>query len=285
MGPDVTAQLMHDVSELWRVGQLQVARSRQVDVAPHHDAPRAPAHDVHRVGQEDTFAQVVRDEDDVEALRRLQVAQRAPKLLPRESVERTEGLIQQKQLRFVHQRAANAGTLLHAARELPRKLVFVSAQAHALKQLARLGFVFGAFAAKVAAKGLDDFQRQQHVTHRRAPRQQARRLEGHAADLERARHRQSADVDAAFAGQIQARGELHERALAAAAGPDDGDEFTFVHLQRDVFHRVHALGQQFVVVGKPDVLEVDKGGHGDVARLGTAGLDLVDCRSCVNACW
>jgi hypothetical protein len=74
----------------------------------------------------------------------MQVAQRAPQLLAREGVERAEGLVEQQHLGLVHQRAADAGALLHAARELPRELVLVAAQAHALQQLARaLGLVLG----------------------------------------------------------------------------------------------------------------------------------------------
>jgi hypothetical protein len=141
---DVAAQFVHDVGEFGRVGDLDVARARQVDLALHHKTPGAPAHHVHRVGQEDAFAQVVRDQDDVELLHRVQVAQDAPQLFTREGVQRAEGLVQQQHLGLVHQGAADAGALLHAARQLPGKLVFVTAQAHALEQVTRLGLVFGA---------------------------------------------------------------------------------------------------------------------------------------------
>jgi hypothetical protein len=102
---------------------------------------------VDRVGEEHALAQVVRDQDDVELLRRVQVAQRAPQLFAREGVERAEGLVEQQHLGLVDQRAADAGALLHAARQLPRELVLVAAQAHALQQLARLALVLLALAA------------------------------------------------------------------------------------------------------------------------------------------
>ena len=151
MRADVAAQLVHDVGELRRVGDLQVARARQVDLALDDEAPRALAHHVHRVGQEHAFAQVVRDQDDVELLRRLQVAHRAPQLFAGEGVQRAEGLVQQQHLRLVHQRAADAGALLHAARQLPGELVLVAAQAHALQQLARLVHVLVALGAEAAS--------------------------------------------------------------------------------------------------------------------------------------
>ena len=69
-GADVLAQLEHDVGELLGVGELQLARARQLDLALDHDAARAAAHHVDGVGEEDRLAQVVRDEDDVELLRR-----------------------------------------------------------------------------------------------------------------------------------------------------------------------------------------------------------------------
>src|SRR5215472_11369842 len=50
--------------------------------------------------------------------RNVQVAHDAPQLLASEAVEGTEGLIQQ-QLRFMDESAAQRGTLLHTARQLP----------------------------------------------------------------------------------------------------------------------------------------------------------------------
>jgi hypothetical protein len=113
---------MHDVREGRGVGHLQVARTGQVDLAAHHEAARALAHHVDGVGQEDALAQVVRHQDDVELLLGLQVAQRAPQLFAGEGVQRAEGLVEQQHLGLVDQRAADAGALLHAARELPGNL-------------------------------------------------------------------------------------------------------------------------------------------------------------------
>jgi hypothetical protein len=77
----------------------------------------------------------------------------------------------------------------------------------------------------------------------------------------------------ALAGHLQAGGQLHEGALAAARRADDGDELALVHLQRDVLDREVALRQQLVVVGQPDVAEIDESVDDAVARL-----DVVDGR-------
>jgi hypothetical protein len=68
-GTDVAAQLVHDVGELGGVGHLQVARcaagrSRFLTTK----RPGLLLMHVDRVGQENRFAQVVGDQDDVEAL-------------------------------------------------------------------------------------------------------------------------------------------------------------------------------------------------------------------------
>src|SRR5512139_2774147 len=49
-GTDVAAQLVHDVGELARVRDLEVARPWQVDLAAHDHAPGALAHHVDGVG-------------------------------------------------------------------------------------------------------------------------------------------------------------------------------------------------------------------------------------------
>jgi hypothetical protein len=78
------------------------------------------------------------------------------------------------------------------------------------------------------------------------------------------------DADAALAGHLQPGGELHEGALAATRRADDGDELALVHLQRDVLHRELALGEQLIVVGQPDVVEIDEWGHGRIHGEGGA---------------
>ena len=117
---DVAAQLVDDVGEGRRVGDLEVARAGQVDLALGDDAAGPRAHAEDAVGEERRLAQVVGDEDDRDAARRVQVADHAPQLFAREGVEGAEGLVEHQQLRLVDERAAERGALLHAAGELPR---------------------------------------------------------------------------------------------------------------------------------------------------------------------
>src|SRR6476661_4363259 len=91
---DVLAQLVHDADELVGVGDLELARPRNVDHAPREDPAGALAHDVDRVGEKGRLAQIVRDEHHGEAVARPQVAQNAPQLLARERVERRERLVE-----------------------------------------------------------------------------------------------------------------------------------------------------------------------------------------------
>jgi hypothetical protein len=110
-----------------------------------------------------------------------QLLQRGPQLLARELVQRAEGLVQQQQLRVVHQRAAQRRALQHAARQLPGPLVAEALQAHLGQQ--RLGAV-GVFAVlllrEVGAEGLHDLQRHHHVLADGQPGQHGRVLEGQA---------------------------------------------------------------------------------------------------------
>ena len=139
---DVLAQLVHDVGERVVVGDLEVARPRQVDLAPRDDPPGALAHHVDGVGEEHRLAQVVRHQHHREALLPPQVAQHAPQLLARERVERAERLVEHQQLRLVDQRAADRRALLHAAGQLPRELVLVAVQPDGLQQRARQSAYF-----------------------------------------------------------------------------------------------------------------------------------------------
>ena len=66
-------------------------------------------------------------------------------------------------------------------------------------------------------------------------------------------------LDLAHAGHLQPGGELHECRLAATRGADDGDELATFDLEVDVLHRKDVLGQQLVVVGQPDLVEIDEG--------------------------
>ena len=119
-----------------REGHFEIARPRQFDAALDQDAARPRRHHEDAVGEEHRLAQIVRHQDHGDLARRVQVADHAPQLLAGEGIERAERLVEHQQLRLVDQRAAQRGALLHAAGQLPGKLVALIAQAHR----ARAGF-------------------------------------------------------------------------------------------------------------------------------------------------
>jgi hypothetical protein len=97
-----------DVLERLRVSDIEVARARDVHGAALDDLPGPVGHHVDGVGEEHRLAQVVRDQHHGHLARRLQVAQRAPKLLAREGVQRAERLVSIR-IRLVDQRPADRG--------------------------------------------------------------------------------------------------------------------------------------------------------------------------------
>src|SRR3954447_17110801 len=90
---DVGAQLMHDIDELRRVGNLKVARARNVDLALCEDAAWTRRHHENAVREEHGLAQVVRHQHHGDLARRMQVADHAPQLLTGERIERAERLV------------------------------------------------------------------------------------------------------------------------------------------------------------------------------------------------
>ena len=63
----------------------------------------------------------------------------------------------------------------------------------------------------------------------------------------------------AVRGRVEAAEDVHQRGFAAARGPDDGDEFARVDVERDVVQRADFLAAE--VVNLADVAEFDEG-HG-----------------------
>src|SRR6056297_1526585 len=152
----MAAQLVDDVDEFLRIGDFDVARSRQVDLALGDDpsGPRAHAEDT--VSEEDRFAQIMRDENHGETLGGMQVADDAPEFLAGEGVERTEGLVQHQKLWLVDQRAAQRGALLHASGKLPREFRALPGEPDLGKQRLGTRLVFLAMAAQAPAMRLHD---------------------------------------------------------------------------------------------------------------------------------
>src|SRR3954452_4906460 len=91
---DVGAQLMHDIDEVRRVGDLQIARSLKVDHALGEYASRPGGYHENAVREEHRLAQVVGHQHDGDLACRMQVADHAPQLLARKGIERAERLVE-----------------------------------------------------------------------------------------------------------------------------------------------------------------------------------------------
>ena len=124
--------------------------------------------------------------------------------------------------------------------------------------------ILGLVAADAAAVRLDDLERQQQVFQRRAPRQQRRRLERHAGDLDRLRHDAPATCTRPLEGKLQAGRELHQGGLAAAGRADHRGEFAAVHVDREAIDRERAAG---AAVDVADVVEGDEAAGSRVRAL------------------
>src|ERR1051325_1806854 len=83
----------------------------------------ARAHHVDAVREIDRFAEIVRHEQDRRLLVEPEALEDAPELFPREGIERAEGLVEQQEARLMDERAAELRPLLHAAGELPHRLL------------------------------------------------------------------------------------------------------------------------------------------------------------------
>ncbi|MNN00652.1 hypothetical protein D3C81_1132520 [compost metagenome] len=134
----------------------------------------------------------------------------------------------------MHQRARQRHALPLAAGQPCRPRLCAVGQAH-LRQH------FGRLATPRARQG------QRHVVQHALPRQQARILEHHAhvgaalAAAFRVVLRVTVDRNGAGIGAFQPRHQPQQRALAAAAAPDDGDEFTRRNVERHIVQHLAAV--------------------------------------------
>ena len=136
-----------------------------------------------------------------------------------QGVKRTQRLVQQQQLRVVHQRPGQGHALPLAPREHRRPFAGALLQADLLQ---------GVQGKRDVLPG----QSQRHIGLHPLPGQQARILEhdahfGFAAGIVFIDHLTAA-------GRIQLRHQAQQRALAATTATDDGDEFAGGDVQIDV---------------------------------------------------
>src|SRR5262249_26256789 len=95
------------------------------------------------------------------------------------------------------------------------------------------------------------FGGQHHVLEDAAPGQQDRALEHHADVAPRAADRLAVENDMAGLVIEQAGENAQQRALAAAAGADDGDEAALLDAAIDLLQGQHACAAVAEVLGQP----------------------------------
>jgi hypothetical protein len=236
-GADVLAQLVHQGAEGGVEGGVEGARARQRHGAFGDDPAGPGAHHQDTVGEVDRLANIVGHEDHGRAAREPYLLQRIPQLLARESVERAEGLVEHQERRLVHERPADRGALLHAARELPGMAILEALEADEGEKIPGACLVGGALAAQARAVRLHDLEREHDVCEGRAPGQRRGVLERHADAAQRTAHVLPADRHPSAGHGPQARDGLHQGRLAAARRPDDGQELPLADAQRRLIER------------------------------------------------
>ena len=112
-----------------------------------------------------------------------------------------------------------------------------------------------------------DAQRQPHVLAYGEPRQEVRGLEHDAHLARRAGHRLVVERKPAGVVCVEARQHAQQRALAAARGTDDADEFAFADLEVDLVERVNAAARRGDI-GLADLIDTDERSRALRAAIG-----------------
>ena len=208
-------------------------------------------HDHHPVRQVDRLGDVVGHVDHGLAGLAPDVRQQPLHVVAGERVERRERLVHQQHGRIVGERARDGDPLLHAARQMVRIGAREFVELHQRQLLERDGVaLLLGDAFHLEAEG--------HVAERGAPRKQLGEILEHDAAVHAvAGDRLAADADLAARRADESRDDVEKRRLAAAARPDDADEFG----RRDIeAHRIdgrHAA--RGGVVDERDVADFDMG--------------------------
>jgi hypothetical protein len=227
-----------------------------MNVGAEENASGPRRHDEDPVGEEDRLVQVVRDEEH-----RLTPIFPQPKKLElqadfRLGIERAERLIHQHDLRVLREQRRELAALAHTAGKLARVVVLEAAKSHRLDQRAdQLGVLSSL-----------DLQRQCDVASHRLPRKQGVLLE-HVADLLPATTLRRAQSNLTRLRGDDRRQDVQERALAAAARPDDRDELTVGDVERDILEHIDRVAAG-TGEGHADVLDLELRARPRTSRAG-----------------
>src|SRR6185312_92039 len=122
--------------------------------------------------------------------------------------------------------------LLHAAGKLRGVGILEAFQMHEIDQLLRPSLALGLGHALL-------LEAVEHVLLHGLPRKERVILEDNAAIGSGLRHPLAADRDTAALDRQEPAEKIEKRALAAARGPEQRDEFALFHFQRDAVERKH----------------------------------------------
>src|SRR5262245_44351521 len=230
---DLGAQALDEVGAI--VLELRAdhaAGPRHVDRHAVENSARARREHDYAIREVYRLVDVVGDEDHGLARATPDVEQERLHLIPRLHIERREWLVHQQNLRAYAQRPCDRDPLLHAARELVRMLGREFTEAYLAQELVRA-------IATLAPTDALQLETEGDVVSRGEPRIERGLLEDQRAIEVRPGDRSAMVEHCAGRRRFEARQELEQRALAAAARPDDDDELARVHLEVDRCERGH----------------------------------------------
>ncbi len=223
---------------------------RQRHHAVELDAAGPRAHHHHAAAHEHRFVDVVGDEEHGLLFGFPDALQQLLHQFARLVVQRAEGFVHQQHARAVGQRTRQRRALLHAARELLGKVVGKALEPdlgqEAVRDVELLLARHAAFA-----------QTEAHVVQHREPGEQRVALEHHAAVGARAADALAVEQHLAGGLMVQPRHDAQQRALAAAAGAEDGDEVVLGDVEVGGLQRQRGVEAALDAAHLEDVL-----GHG-----------------------
>src|SRR5438132_6048286 len=225
---------LHFRSEAHDGGVGGVARTAELDDLDLFHAPRARAHDGDAIRQLDRLVDAVRHENDGLGFPLPDLEQFILHVLACLDVERGKWLIHQQDGRVDRERARDADSLAHPARQFSRITRLETAQTHEadvmVDQPALLRLAHALAPQPVA-----------NVLYDRIPRKQCVFLEHHCALPPRRGNYSAANLELAARRLLESRKKIEQGRLSASARSNDREEFVFLHLEVDVQQRKKRL--------------------------------------------
>ena len=267
---DTGKDLALELGEFRRELHVLMALGRQRHLVDRIDAPGAGRHQHDAAAQIDGFFDIVGDEQDGAFLQPVHVTDQVVHDFAGLRIQRAERLVHQQCRGFGQQGAGNGNALLHAAGELAGVGIGEARQAHQVEQ--GIGAAGGRLHVSIVAHGVADhleLAAELDVLHHRQPGIEAVVLEDHGAVDARAVDRLAVEQDLATTQRFQPGDDAQQGGLAAARGPDEGDELVGLDIQVDRLQRLHLA--LLADEGLADLTDMNLGiGHGHFLIQGKA---------------